>query len=380
MKKLSPLLLLVALFACGKTGNPEKAKSENILENLTYTIDTVIVDPGEDIINLSAGLRLSSINPEVTKLYLFNRNPSKLQVIDLENMQLSSTLTFDREGPNGIGTYTSAIKSISEDRFIFVGVPKLGVYSVTGTLSPSLDFSFSKLEIEELRQPFLARQGFAFNEVRKIGYFLSSDIENPSYRLAIIDFQLNKARMIDLPELEQMANYRVLFDDNGMRRFYSEQAHITEFNSKVYIGSTVTSGLYEYDPKADSLVFITFPHQLTPVGKTVKIQTEVFNEMERDEQLKLSRADIKFKEMIWDKTNNRYYRFASRQPPEEFTKENPRHEVYFYAFDSDFKLIGETQLNELTHVPEYPFFKDGKLYSYVNVEDELGFAVFTFNF
>ena len=43
-------------------------------------------------------------------------------------------------------------------------------------------------------------------------------------------------------------------------------------------------------------------------------------------------------------------------------------------------LLGETKINELKSVPSYPFFKDGKLYSYVNVEDELGFAVFTFDF
>ena len=31
-------------------------------------------------------------------------------------------------------------------------------------------------------------------------------------------------------------------------------------------------------------------------------------------------------------------------------------------------------------MPTHYFFKDGKLYSYVNAEDELGFAVFTFDF
>jgi hypothetical protein len=42
--------------------------------------------------------------------------------------------------------------------------------------------------------------------------------------------------------------------------------------------------------------------------------------------------------------------------------------------------LGEIYLPELKKVPDYPFFKDGKLWSYVNVDDELGFAVFTFDF
>ncbi len=48
------------------------------------------------------------------------------------------------------------------------------------------------------------------------------------------------------------------------------------------------------------------------------------------------------------------------------------------VFDENLNQLGETI------VPVDPFskkfFKDGKLWSYVNVEDELGFAVFTFDF
>ena len=42
--------------------------------------------------------------------------------------------------------------------------------------------------------------------------------------------------------------------------------------------------------------------------------------------------------------------------------------------------IDTTKIENLKAEPRSYFWKDGKLYSYVNVEDELGFAVFTFNF
>ena len=54
--------------------------------------------------------------------------------------------------------------------------------------------------------------------------------------------------------------------------------------------------------------------------------------------------------------------------------------VFLFAYDKELNLIGEVELKELITQPEYPFFKDGKLWSYVNVEDELGFAVMEFNF
>jgi hypothetical protein len=51
-----------------------------------------------------------------------------------------------------------------------------------------------------------------------------------------------------------------------------------------------------------------------------------------------------------------------------------------YVYDRDFNLIGEAELSEKLAFPRDFFFKDGKLWSYVNVEDELGFAVMDFKF
>ena len=54
--------------------------------------------------------------------------------------------------------------------------------------------------------------------------------------------------------------------------------------------------------------------------------------------------------------------------------------VFLFAYDQDLNLVGEVQMEELNSQPSWPFFKDGKLWSYVNVNDELGFAVMDFNF
>ncbi|EAZ81737.1 hypothetical protein ALPR1_00810 [Algoriphagus machipongonensis] len=75
-----------------------------------------------------------------------------------------------------------------------------------------------------------------------------------------------------------------------------------------------------------------------------------------------------------------YWRFG-KKTFEGKEKGDPRtFEIYLFAYDEDFHVLGETKLDELKTMPSTYFFKDGKLWSYVNVEDELGFAVFTFNF
>lgn len=378
MRKLPTLIFLSLIFSCGGNSS-EKSESGNILENLTYTVDTVLVDSGGEIINLVAGLRLSTINEDASILYLFDQNSSKIQKIDLNELKLSGSQIFEKEGPNGIGTYTSAIKSIPDDRFIFVGQPKLAVFSSSGEMNPDLSFGFADLGADELSQPFLARPGFVFNEKTKKGYFLSGGMANTFFRLAIIDFESKNAQFLNLPQLERMADYRILYNDNGLRRYHSEQIFIQEIDTEIYIGSSVGSGMYRLDKRTDSLELLEFPHQLTPAQKTVKIKTEVFSKQELEEQRTLSQRDIRFYEMLWDQASNRFYRFGSKQLGSS-SDEIKTLEVFIYAFDSDLKLIGEARISGLSNVPEYPFFKDGKLWSYVNVEDELGFAVIDFKF
>lgn len=50
------------------------------------------------------------------------------------------------------------------------------------------------------------------------------------------------------------------------------------------------------------------------------------------------------------------------------------------VFSQDLEFLGETKIEGLPSVPRDSFFKDGKLWSHVNVGDELGFAVMDFKF
>ena len=91
-------------------------------------------------------------------------------------------------------------------------------------------------------------------------------------------------------------------------------------------------------------------------------------------------SQIGFEKLLWDDSSKRFFRFGRKLLPKENDEDPTKAELYLFAYDADLKLIGEKFLEDVDQIPSSPFFKDGKLYSYVNVEDELGFAVFTFNF
>jgi hypothetical protein len=119
MKKLLPLLSLILLAACGEKGSSESSESGNILENLTYTLDTLVVDPGEEIIDLSGGLRLSNLSDDKSKLYLYTQKEHQIAIINLDKLELEEFLPFEVEGPNGIGQYVGTMQKLDGESLCF---------------------------------------------------------------------------------------------------------------------------------------------------------------------------------------------------------------------------------------------------------------------
>jgi hypothetical protein len=150
---------------------------------------------------------------------------------------------------------------------------------------------------------------------------------------------------------------------------------------KLHITSSVTSDTYVYDYKKDSLRLVEFDHQLVPKKKTGDFESNEFSDekafKEASEKLL---SQVAFQELIWDDQRKQFFRFAYQRTIDAEGSWYNRAKVYLFVYDADLVLLGEKYLPELPNVPEFTFFKDRKLWSYVNVNDELGFAVMDFNF
>ena len=61
MKNLFLIFLAPVFFSCGGISS-EKPDSGNLLENFTFSMDTVVIDPKGEIIDLSFGIHRSSVS------------------------------------------------------------------------------------------------------------------------------------------------------------------------------------------------------------------------------------------------------------------------------------------------------------------------------
>ncbi|PZX47011.1 DUF4221 family protein [Algoriphagus chordae] len=380
MKKLLPLLSLVLLAACGKKSSTESSESGNILKNLTYTVDTVVVDPGEELINLSMGLFVSDVSKDAKTLYQFSQSDLSLTVIDLDQLKLDRKIFFEKEGPHGIGSFVSEMKVLPGEQFLFSTFNSAGIFDSQSNKVKDIALKaneYPEIEVENA-------QDLNFQLTRsadeKYLYSLPGGFTEANRDLALIDRTNHAAKMIDIPALDNTGKFSIMFFSNGMGEISLENYYLDEYQGKLYLSSSVTSDLYRYDFQQDSLQLFSFPITVSPKEKTEFPKTEVSSKEEQREESQKVRSQITFKHLIWDESRQLFFRIASITIPNENPDSPAKISVFLYAFDSAMKLVGETLMDDLKSIPSSAFFKDGKLYSYVNVEDELGFAVFTFDF
>ena len=190
-----------------------------------------------------------------------------------------------------------------------------------------------------------------------------------------------KGKVIALPEFEPLSKFSLIYrEGNSYSGANTGSIVLNVEEGRTIIHSNATNSLYIYLPETDSLAFKSYQFDLVPNSKKVPASNDLTSMEEFRRVAKETSEDISFGKIFKDEKTNQYYRFASIVKPKSSEEEATKSDVYLFAFDPDLNLIGEKSLPSLSSQPSDPFFKDGKLWSYVNVEDELGFAVFTFDF
>ncbi|WP_297336728.1 DUF4221 family protein [Algoriphagus sp.] len=381
MKKfLFPSLFASLLFSCGDGGESVDSSSDNVLENFSFSVDTVVVDPGEEIINLSRGIRSSDIDEDKTHLYLFDPATTTLNKISLDELRLVEQIPFEKDGPNGVGEYLSAVKVLSGERFLFGSFRNTGIYSKSGEKIRDLTLKPEELDIEGLEEGI----GFSLSNSMRLSpdeshiLSLPGDFMEGTRQLAKINLEEKNGRLIQIPGLDKSTEYRILLQSDQAMSIFADPTHFQEFNGTYFLSAGATNSVYLYDYKTDSLDLRTFNFTVTPNGKEIPVQGKVSSPEEFESEMEKAMTQVMFEELLFDDQNERFYRFGRIMDP-KIDEETPRtSDVFLFAFDQELNLIGETAIPELDAIPAEAFFKDGKLWSYVNVDDELGFAVFDF--
>lgn len=384
MKNHLIILLSVLLFACG--GNETKTKTD--FSNITFTMDTVVVDPGEEIINLKLGLWFSTINSDNSKFYLWDYQAYTLDIIDLDELVLERKVPFDKEGPNGVGSNVKWMSSPNDNHILLSNFQGMGIFDLYGKKLSHLKLEKDKFEGDSLLEgEIFQSKSFPVAGGSVVYGLLVNPWKSAKRSMSKVDFESKTIKKIDLPGEDKLPDYVVNGNTENMSTIITSEKTVQKFGDKLVLSSTGYTDLFILDLKNDSVYHVDYSPRLSAKAKKGGYPSEVKSVERLREVIQDIYAEINFQPLIWDEKNKRFYRFSFETTPMGNTdwplfqpaEQKPLSKLFLSILDEDFNLLGESDLTELGRVPTYGFVKDGKIWYFVNVDDELGFVRMAFD-
>ncbi len=380
MKKLLYPLLLSLIFSCGGK-SAENAESGNVLENLTFSADTIVIDAGKEVIALPWGMGPLALTEDKSTLFMFEIPQHKLLEVDLNQVSLVRKTDFEKEGPNGIGDYAMQIQVGPQRRLFLNAGSATGKFSADGRLIEDLRISPDGID-PELVTNYRNLYSTALVDFEKNRVFtVPSTDRSGHFELLIIDPSTKSLRMESMPNLNSVLEYRPTYMSESMIDFLAVMWYMKMENRQLLISSGSMSGFYRLDFDTDEFEFVEVIHPNFPTYMDFKVNNSPTDLAEFLESKQKINEHLNYMDFMWDDSRQMYFRLGKKTFINPAQKDQvPRYEIFLFAYDSDFKVLGQTKIIGLNQLPQSGFFKDGKLWSYVNINDELGFSIMNLKF
>jgi hypothetical protein len=363
------------LFACS-----QKEANENFTGDFSfsYTLDTVDINSLGTFFFLNNGLSGSTLSEDSRYLYTYNRPKLRLDIIDLEELILKDTLSFDVEGPKGVGSLgVSQINLTDSGKLYFATFEGIREFDAEGNLLKIHNWDTNEVISSQLRQDqmisFLgefSRDGSNFyGTYSAFGRAANTMADG----LAIINMETNKLKTVEVPALKALKEYEISFEVDGLSSTAGDQYFLSLTNQKLIISQSSINGVSVYDLQQDSLLVYSYETELLPARKPGNFPRKA-NSMEAfEEAMNEKSKEPYFGSFLYSEKDQLYYRVS-------FTKAiNGSGELVWNGilsvFDENFKLIHEEE--GLGRYSGKTFIREGKIYRFINLEDEMAFEILT---
>jgi hypothetical protein len=347
---------------------------------LTYSIDTVMIDAGEDFVYLNSQLQISDISSDRKTLYNFNPVSYEIEVIDLDQEMLVKKIALEKEGPNSIPNSYFYRLQLAEEAQEFLLHTTSHIYrtDLQGNLISSYSFmNDSKSDFRYPDENIINLQGYD-SEDGKYFYSYYTDTLPDRTRKGIVRFNFDQKRMDFSPQdfLQWANDFDIYYSEpeSSRKGEYPEMSGITLFGDSVVFSISSVNKVWVYNFETDLIQEYSFESQLTDNEKEGNYPKRVKTLEEFREAAKLKGKEVHFFSLKYDSENNRYQRIT-KQFDGTYSDENPNFISVLTVFDKNLNPLLEQRLSDPGFFPNgMSFIKDGTYYSYLNIDDEMAFV------
>ncbi len=372
MKTWLWLLLIICLVGCG--GNNSNEVGGNYAD-IQISVDTVIVDSGNEILMAATNPYGHSIDTNFSKLYNWDSKSSVLEIVDLDEMKLSEKISIEKEGANGVGVSASTVKYLGNDKLAFIGWDdKITITDLRGNVKERINLNAPWIKEGFEEKGLISHMGF--DEDGKKVYATYVNYKKIETDIVALDIDKQHREIFSLPEFAQRDNYRVSwFNEEGLPASMTfPSLDLVNWENQLLFNTKSSSKIYLYNPENDTLELHQYTSNLTANEKTGTYKNDVSS---REEMMDVSTQmgeEVNFTKLIWDDKNKVFYRFVFYSLP-QVGDEELRYRNFINILNDNFELIGEKEITDLGFsVPNPQFVKQGKIYMFLNLDDELAYV------
>lgn len=372
-KYLLFLLGITLLISCGSESTTEKSSESDF--NFTYTTDTLMVDAGEHFFYLNENLQLSDVSQDRKYLYNFNPDSYLLEIVNLDDLKLKKTVQLEKEGPDGVGApYYGKIQVLENGNICLFGQFKINIVSEQAKLVKTIEFDQIKIQNQSQKEEEKIGWQTAISNDGKLfaSTLVNLDHKKPAKGLVLIDLETDSIKYISMKLFEELKQFEINQDvGNGMSMSTGETVYLRFIDNNLIISSSAFNEVYHYNTSNDSLSHFSFSSNITDNEKIQNFPNEVNSNKEWEDAVKAKMEQVSFQEFIKLPEKNMFWRVSSDK--DRMIGDSIVFRNVVTLFDANFKMLKEQELENF-HSFKKPFFKDGILYSFLNIEDELAFV------
>jgi hypothetical protein len=361
-------IIIISFSSCG--GSPEKGDQISVIN---ISIDSAMVDAKGQIIDTKNGIHPFGFDGDKNFMYKFNTNNRHgLEIIDMNKLELVDFIPFEVEGPNGTTNRVRDVYFISDDRIALVVYQAILIFNMKGELQQKYTIKDEEFEGDSIPEDFSMEASGLFVPEKNISFNLVNEGHGYIRGFSKIDLHKKNRKVVFIKKLKKLSDYHISLTIDGRMIMLRTYLYTNFQDDKYILSHDMENELYYYDLKADSVIHKKYSSQLS-ANKNEIFGKDVDSREKFGEIMTPRNRAIRFKNLVYDETRNQYYRFSSFSTTPDQEEENWN--IILTIFDENLNQIHEIGNIELDKVPETYFVKDGKIYVYKNMEDEMGFVI-----
>lgn len=361
--------------ACGGSGEHKEDFGQ-----VSLSLDTVKVDAKGEILMAGASIFLSDLSPDRDYLYNFDKKNSLLEIINLDALTLEEKIKISIEGPNGVGAVVNRVSLAKEGSIAFYNSGRLDILNLEG--EKIFGFGYRNHGFEEGFIPpdqYLSNQMVFLDQGNEVVGVLYSSKTMDFQSLVRIDFDKKKIEKIDIPELFIVNDFVVNFNSGNRSMYFIQPIYMVKVDRKILISNAARGMIQSYDIDDRTVISKKVESKIFTDGiqgeykKRIESQEEINDETWRMDQ------EIQFSPLTWDPKNKRFYRFSYQKILRAENGNPSRFKVYLTVLDEELNVLDAVEVPSFSKKPNDHFVKNGKIWIYENMEDELGFIRLSIN-